>query len=667
MPTPNPRDIDYGTNKKIVKKELNYLGRDFRDIRENLIEFAKSYFPNQYNDFNEASPGMMFVEMASYVGDVLNYYVDNQFRETLLNQAEERKNIYEIAQSYGYRPKLACPATTKMTFSIDVPASGSGTGGSFVSKPNMDYASIIKEGSILQASNGVEFALLDDVNFGVSSSLDTVEQLPLTPATGNIPTSFRLFKTGLVKSGTTTSETFTFGTATKFDKVILEKEKVTEIVSITDSDGNTWYEVPFLAQDTIFETQENTSDNDPELSQYKNDSPYLLKLIKSSRRFTTRINDKNQTEIRFGSGVSSNADEELIPNPDNVGSSLGVGVSRLDESFDPSNFLKTQTFGLAPSSTTLTVNYNFGGATEHNVPANSITSFNRKTYTIATEGLDAAKKASAENSIKITNDKPASGGSSQETLTQIKQNASAYHMSQNRAVTRADYITRCYSLPQKYGNIAKAFIVQDEQLETTGQLQVIDGEVIDTRYDDTTVKNNPLALNLYVLGYDRNKKLTQLNTAVKQNLKMYLSQYRVMTDAINIKDGYIINIGVKFNIITKRGFNKNDVLFRAIQKVKEFFSPDKWQMNQPIVLTDLAYQISLVEGVVSLVPPEVNNPRKDLILIENKHKTSDNYSGNVYDMDTASRDGIIYPSLDPSIFELKFPNSDIEGKVVGDR
>ena len=240
-------------------------------------------------------------------------------------------------------------------------------------------------------------------------------------------------------------------------------------------------------------------------------------------------------------------------------------------------------------------------------------------------------------------------------------------MSQNRAVTRADYITRCYSLPQRYGNIAKAFIVQDEQLETTGQLQVIDGQVIDTRYNDTTVKNNPLALNLYVLGYNKNKKLTQLNTAVKQNLKMYLSQYRVMTDAINIKDGYIINIGVKFNIITKRGYNKNDVLFRAIQKVKEFFSPDKWQMNQPIVLTDLAYQISLVEGVVSLVPPEVNNPRKDLILIENKHKASDNYSGNVYDMDTASRDGIIYPSLDPSIFELKFPNSDIEGKVVGDR
>ena len=172
---------------------------------------------------------------------------------------------------------------------------------------------------------------------------------------------------------------------------------------------------------------------------------------------------------------------------------------------------------------------------------------------------------------------------------------------------------------------------------------------------------------MYLLGYNADKKLVALNRAVKQNLKIYLSQYRILTDAINIKDGYVINIGVKFNIIVKRGMNKNDVLFKSIQKVKEFFAPDKWQINQPIVLSDLAYQISLVDGVVSLVPPEVNNPNKELILIENKFETGQGYSGNIYDLRTASQEGVIYPSLDPSIFELKFPNSDIEGKVVGDR
>ena len=665
MPTPNPRDVDYGTNKKVVKKEINYLGRDFRDIRENLIEFAKSYFPNTYNDFNEASPGMMFVEMAAYVGDVLNYYVDNQFRETLLNQAEERKNIYEIAQSYGYKPKLAAPSTVELTFAIDVPASGSGTGASYTASADMNYASIVQAGSTVKASNGTEFTLLDDVNFKTSSSLDELESIPLTPTSGDVPTSYRLFKKGLAKSGTTITETFTFGTATKFDKITLDKEKVTEIVSITDSDGNTWYEVPFLAQDTVFETQENTTLNDPSLSQYQNESPYLLKLIKTSRRFNTRVNDKNKTEIRFGSGISDNADEEIIPNPDNVGSALGGGVSRLDESFDPSNFMKTQTFGLAPANTTLTITYRYGGSVEHNVPVNTITSFSKLLFNNSTAGIDASLQQSVKDSVLVTNLERATGGASQETLSDIKLNAAAYFNAQNRAVTKEDYVTRVYSLPQKYGNVAKAYVVQDEQLEQNGQLEVINGEV--KRIGNIDTIPNPLALNMYMLGYTSDRKLTQLNEAVKQNVKTYLSQYRILTDAINIKDAYIINVGVRFSIIVRRGFNKNEVLFRAIQAVKKHFEIKKWQVNQPIVLNDIAYVISLVDGVISVVPPQDNNPNKNIVVIENKHKVSESYSGNVYDMDAATRDGIVYPSLDPSIFELKFPNIDIEGRVVGDR
>ena len=655
---------DYGTNKKTVSKEVNYLGRDFTDIRNNLIEFAKNYFPNQYNDFNEASPGMMFVEMASYVGDVLNYYVDNQFRETLLQFAEERKNVLAIAQSYGYKPKLATPATVELTVSVEVPAKSDGVGG-FIA--DLDYAGVLSADSQAVAGNGTEFTLLDDVNFKASSSLDRMKVELLDPGTGTAPTLFRLTKKVLAKSGVRESEEFSFANAKEFDKIVLSKEKVTDIISVIDSSANKFYEVPFLAQDTIFETEQNTALNDPDLGEFELDTPYLLKLIKSSRRFTTYVRDDNKIELRFGSGISDNADEEIIPNPDNVGSSLGQGVSRLDESFDPSNFLKTQTFGLAPSNTTLTVTYNYGGSVEDNVASNSITSFSRTTYTISTDGLDATKKSTSEGSLKVTNEGPASGGSSSETLTQIKENAAAYFNAQNRAVTKADYITRAYSLPQKYGNIAKAYIVQDEQLETDGQLQVIDGQVIDTR--TATKQPNPLALNMYLLGYNSDKKLVALNRAVKQNLKIYLSQYRIMTDAINIKDGYVINIGVKFNIIVKRGYNKNDVLFKSIQVVKDFFAPDKWQMNQPIVLGDLAYQISLVDGVVSLVPPEVNNPNKDLILIENKNSSvnGSDYSGNIYDIRTASQEGVIYPSLDPSIFELKRPNADIEGKVVGDR
>ena len=653
---------DYGTNKKVIQKEVNYLGRDFKNIRENLIEFAKSYFPNQFNDFNEASPGMMFVEMAAYVGDTLNYYVDNQFRETLLQFAEERKNVLAIAQSYGYKPRLATPSTVKLQVSVDVPAKEES--GAFDAEPDLTYAGILSADSTVESETGVEFTLLEDVNFTTSSSLDKMEVEAIAPTSGKVPT-FRLTKEVMAKSGTRKEETFTFGNAKKFDKLVLSEIGVNNIISVVDSNNNKYYEVPFLAQDTVFESEENSTLNDPELSQYKNDTPYLLKLIKTARRFTTYVRDDGKMELKFGAGISDNADEEIIPNPDNVGSSLGFGVSRLDESFDPTNFLKTQTFGLAPSNTTLTINYNYGGAVEDNVRSNSINRFRRKTYTISTTGLDATKQTTSENSLSVNNEEPASGGAGEEPISEIRQNAAAYFNAQNRAVTRADYITRVYSLPQKFGNIAKAFVVQDEQLEQEGQIQVINGEIV--RTGNETPIPNPLALNMYLLGYDKNKKLVEINQAVKQNLRTYLSQYRILTDGINLKDGYVINIGVKFNIVVKRGYNKNDVLFKAIQKVKEFFQIEKWQINQPIVLSDLAYQISLVDGVVSVVPPEQNNPNKELILIENKVRTADGYSGNVYDITSATKDGIIYPSLDPSIFELKFPNTDIEGKVVGDR
>jgi len=642
------QNVDYQTNKKIVKKEVSYLGRDFSSIRTNLIEFAKTYFPNSYNDFNEASPGMMFIEMAAYVGDVLNYYVDNQFKETLLQHAEERKNIFDIVQAYGYKPSLAIPSTVELELSQTLPAKN--ISGEYVA--DFDYAGVVSGNGIVSSETAIDFTLLDDVNFKTSSSLDNTK-VEIAADNGSIPTLYRITKKVLAKSGTTTSENFSFTTAKKFDKIVLSNEKVTEIVSIVDSNGNTWYQVPFLAQDTVFESIENTSLNDPTLSDHSMDTPYLLRLIKSSRRFTTYVRDDNKMEIRFGAGISNNADETIVPSPDNVGSALSFGVSHLDTAFDPTNFMKTRTFGLAPSNTTLTITYRYGGAIEHNVRSNSITYLKDINFVVPSSGLDTDKVSTAQNSLNVINLEAASGGASEETLVEIKENAAGYFNAQNRAVTQADYITRVYSLPQKYGNIAKAHIVQDEQLRINEQ-------------DETEKISNPLALNMYLLGYDADKKLTNLNRAVKQNLKMYLSQYRIVTDAINLKNAYVINIGIKFAIVTQRGFNANDVLFKCIQRVRSHFNIDKWQINQPIVLSDIAYQISLVDGVASVVPPPNNNPDNNLIIVENKATTSGGYSGNVYDIGMSTRNGVIYPSKDPSIFELKYPDTDIEGRVVGE-
>ena len=651
--------VDYNTNQKVEKREVQYLGREFSDIRSNLIEFAKSYFPKSYNDFNEASPGMMFIEMAAYVGDVLSFYVDNQYRESLLHAAEEKKNIYKIAQSFGYEPKLSSPSTAICDFSVEVPALQVGE----TYQPNLDYAPILAGDSTFSSTNGITFRLTDDINFKVSSSLDDMEQ-EISQYSDDTPSHFKLTKKGICKSGTKTSQEFTFGNSTKFDKVILSNDKIIDIISITDSKEDKWYEVPFLAQDTVFASMENSDLNSPDLSTHKKESPFLLKLIKTAKRFTKYVRSDGKTEIRFGSGISANADEEIIPNPDNVGSSLSLGVSKLDDSFDPSNFLKTRTFGLAPSNTTLTVTYTYGGSVKDNALSGTITNLDNVSWTFDDTGLDSAKVSDRKSSLIVTNEGPATGGSGGESNEEVRQNALAYFNSQNRAVTKEDYIIRVYSLPQKYGNIAKCFIVQDEQLEANTKEIVKNGKIVKNTAISTLP--NPLALNFYVLGYDANQHLVALNQAVKQNLKTYLSQYRILTDAINIKDAYTVNISCRFSIITQRGYNKNEVLLKAIESVKKYFDIKKWQIGQPIILSDIAYAISLVDGVASIVPPGDDNPQKQMVVIENEWQTESGYSGHVYDLQSATKDGVIYPSLDPCIFELKFPNTDIQGRVVGD-
>ncbi len=649
------REIEYGTNIKAVKKDVKYLGREFTTIRANLIEFAKSYFPNAYNDFNESSPGMMFIEMAAYVGDTLNFYMDNQYREALLHSAEEKKNVFKLAQSFGYKPKLSNPAVAIVDVSVEVPAE---TIDDNNYRADIDYAPTLTVNSMFDSDTGVTFRLMDDVNFKSSSSLDTRTSI-VSQMEDDVPTHYKLTKQALVESGKQTEQRFTFGNAIKFNKIILANPNVVEILSIIDDDGNKWYEVPYLAQDTVFDAVENNPVNSPDMSSYSADTPYMMKLIKTARRFTTYVRSDGKTEIRFGAGISSNADEEMIPNPDNVGSSLSSGLSKLDTNFDPSNFLNTKTFGQSPSNITLVINYTYGGSLDDNVLSNQITEVNLANVNLAPGGLDNTKVTDVKNSVTVTNPEPATGGSSGDTIEEVRQRAMAYMNTQGRAVTMQDYITRVYSLPQKFGNIAKAFILQDEQLD-----QVAGGE--DGEKPSFKEISNPLALNMYVLGYDFKRNFVELNNATKQNLKIYLSQYRMMTDAINIKDAFIINVGVKFSIITQRGFNKNEVLMKCIDKVKQHLSPKKWQINQPIIISDIAYQISLVNGVASVVPPVEDNPEKSMVVIENLYDGDAGYNTNVYDLDAATKDGVIYPSLDPCIFEIKFPDNDIEGRVVGD-
>ena len=635
--------------KKNVVKEVNYLNKDFSDFRDNLIDFAKQYFPNTYNDFNESSPGMMFIEMAAYVGDVLSYYIDSQFRESLLAYAEEKRNVYNIAQSFGYKPKTTTAATAVLDVFQTVPALNE--------EPDFRYALTVDSGTRVTAkSNGTTFRTLEDVNFKFSSSYDP-RDVEIFETDSGAPTKFLLKKKVKVESGTIVTERFTFSSPEKYSQIKLANPDVIEIISCTDSDGESWYEVDSLARDTIFEEIENNVDNSPTTVIHREVSPYILKLKKTARRFTTYINQDDETVIRFGAGTSSNPDEEIIPNPDMVGSNLPGSPSKLGEAFDPSNFLKTKAFGQAPSNTTLTITYSYGGGVEANVASGDITNVANISFKIQDSNLSSTLVQESKDSVSFTNIKPATGGSDGQSIREVRESALAFYQAQSRAVTKEDYIVRAYALPQRFGNIAKVHMVQDEQLEIA-------------KLDDEDAKNkmvnNPLALNMYTLGLNPKGELTVLTNTVKENLKTYLSQFRLVTDAVNIKDAYIINIGVKFSILTKIGYNKNDVLLRCVSTIKDFFDIDRWQIGQPIILADIAYQLSLIDGVASVVPPEKNNPKNLPVVIESKYNVADGYSGNFFNIERSIIDGVLYTALDPSIFEVKFPNTDIEGRVVGD-
>jgi len=622
-----------------TKKDISYLGKDFNQFRKNLIDFAQQYFPTSYTDFNQSAPGSLFLEMSAYVGDVLSYYMDANLRESLLDQATERTNIFDIAKNLGYQPKNVVPAYVLLDVYQLLPSIGSGAN----VRPDFDYAVTIKPGMRVQSTSGTSvFRTLDSIDFAFSSSYDTTEiTIYESDPTTKLPTYYLLKKQAMAVSGDIRTAAFTFTNPVAYDKVVLPESNIIDIISVTETDGDNWYEVPYLAQDTIFEEVPNLLENDPELSPYRSSAPNLLKLKKTAKRFVTRLRSDNRLELQFGSGISDNNDEEIIPNPSNVGNGLASLHKNVDVNIDPSNFLYTKTYGQSPANTTLTVTYTVGNGIVDNVPAGVLTNLVFIEYSDdINSSVNAATNAFIKSTIAVSNTNPATGAKTADTLEDIKNNALANFATQNRLVTRDDYIIRCYSMPSKFGSVAKAYIVPDDQLSQQ-------------EFEQSRIAN-PLAMNLYTLGFNQEKQLTALNQAVKENLKNYLNHYRILTDAINIKDAFIINIGVQFEISVLSNYNSNEVLLKCIEAVKTYFNIDRWQINQPIMKSDVTNLLGNVKGVQSVVNVTFNN----------LYDTALNYSGNVYDLASATKNGIIYPSLDPSIFEVKFPNKDIKGRVI---
>ncbi len=641
-------------------KEIKYLNKTFPEFRQSLIDFAKVYFPSTYTDFNETSPGMMFIEMASYVGDVMSYYIDAQFRENLLTHAEEQENIIHIAQAFGFRPKPATAARTKADFFQLVPALGVADG----FQPDERYYLKIAPNGTFQRSEAfgsVNFRNVGEIDF--SDVTDRSITVYSVDGSSN-PLTYLVRKKALVESGDIKTIEVTFGDPEKFSKWTISDKNALGIVRITDSNGNRWDEVDYLAQDLVIDGRVNATPNTAQ--GYSMPPQKVLKFKKQPRRYITRYSEDFELEIFFGSGVLSDNNELITLDTSKIASS--EFSSQASSPLDPVDFLLSSTFGLAPSNTTLTITYVVGGGIESNVPANTINKIlqvsvvnDRDVFTDAERLLfdDIAR------SLAVNNAEPATGGKGEDTVEEIRQQTLAYFNSQNRLVTPADYTVRCYSMQPLYGGIAKAFVIQDDQLRGVDQSRIEDVQTtaglpsVDAQDELVINEGNPRLVNVYVLGFNDNKNLKPLNDQTKLNLKRYLEQYKMITDQINIIDAFVVNIGISFKISVFKNYNVNDVLAQSIDAVKQFFSVDRWDINQPIILNDLRLQIASVEGVQSVIELNVNN--------KYAFKDGGDYENYRYDIEGNALDveaGIVYPSLDPMIFEVRFPDTDIIGQAV---
>lgn len=614
------------------ERDIKYSNKDFANLKQQLINYSKSYFPDTYNDFSPTSPGMLFMEQAAYVGDLMSFYQDIQLQETFLQYAQEKENLYNLSYLMGYRPKTVGLASVDVELFQRVPAKD--VGGQ--QAPDFDYALVIEPNMTLKSSDSsrTSFYVPEAVDFSFSSSISPTEVSVYATQdnSGTIEiTEFLLKKKVKAYAGVIETANISVGAAQEFFTTTLTKgdREIAGILDVEDGNTNKWIEVPYLAQDTVFKSTANSNVD-------ANQVPYVLELQNTPRRFVTRYDTSGNLILQFGSKVVSTDNSTFVPDPSKISDANYGGISSIDIAYDPTNPLQTDAYGLAPSNTTLTVTYVTGYGIEGNVRANTLT--NVVSVTKAYNGGSATGTIYL-NSLAVNNPQAAQGGKDGDTPEEIRQNAMAAFAAQRRAVTRADYSVRALTLPSKYGNIAKAYAAQEQlrSLEST---------------TDQIIDSNPLAVSLYVLAYDNDRKLTTASSTLKNNIKTYISEYRMLTDAVNIRDAFVVNIGVEYEIVVLPEYNAREVLRRAQEAVRDFFDVSRWTINQPIELSKLYTAIDRVKGVQSAENIKITN------------KVDGIYSNIAYDPEAARKKNVIYPSYDPMIFEVKYPDRDIVGRIT---
>jgi len=593
--------------KKIVP--IDYTHREFNTIRQDLLELAERLYPDSFRDWSEASFGAMMIDAVAYVGDQLSFYLDYNVNESFLDTAYQYNNIVRHGRILGYKLQPAASTYGTVALFILVPASSTALG------PDTNYIPIVSAGTRFSSTGGTGFILTENIDF--SDSQNPVVVATVDSTTG-APTYYAIKAYGTVVSGFFSEEKVRIDAYEKFLKVKLASNNIAEITSVIDSEGNEYFEVDYLAQDMVLKEVANTN--------YKNDNiPSILKPYLVSRKFVLETDSVN-TYLQFGSGKSGESD--VVADPQSVAINTFGKTYVTDLTFDPTKITKNQSFGIVPSNTTLTVTYRVSSPGSPNVAVGGVNAVTlTETQFTDIDSLTTSTVQTVINSLEVTNEEPIIGATSVESQTEIKRRIYDTFPTQNRAVTQADYESITYRMPSKYGSIKRCSVQKDP---------------------DSQKRN----LNLYVVSEDSEGKLIATNSTIKNNLKTWLNQYRMINDTVDILDPYILNLGISFTIKAATGTDKFILLKNATDALAAKYTGALY-IGEPFYISDVYSELKNVEGLL------------DVLTVTLVSKTEGNYaSANIDINSNLSQDGsyLIVPAN--AIVEIKYPISDITGKVV---
>lgn len=608
------------TVDKKLAKQIKYLNLSQKDFVQDLKNYSKVFFPGRSKDFSEGSSGLLMLEQAAFIGDVLAFYQEKRLKNANLQTADDPEQVYNLSSFLSYKPSGPPPSRGSQNFYLEVPATSSNG----VVSPDMKYSMIFKNVQ-LQNSNNVVFESLEDVDF-TSVNTSSVSEVKVSKrSNAGSPTHYVLKTSAEIIGAKSVTENYTIGEYKAFRSVEFSQQNVVEIISVTDSDGNEYFEVDFLAQESIFEILPNAFEDSENV-------PFILRLKAVPRRFVKKVNPKTgKTTLYFGAGKASDVGTSFVPDPQELSVDV-VGKKTFSSEFiDPQNFLKTKTLGLSPYNTTLTIKARVGGGVATRSAEGTIRTISSKEVDFSSTGLDPQKVNQTLQSFSTNNTEPIQGGDNPETIKEIQENASAMFAAQGRLVTKEDYIARSLSMPSSFGKIFRVSA-------------------------DTLCNSKNGGVQLFVTSKDINGQLSAPSNTLRKNLKNYLSKFTRMGQSIDILDGQILNVAIEYSIVVSSGYNKSQVKLNTMDKVREIFNIDNWQLNQPIIIDEILCAINDVDGVISVADLKISNRRNGF---EGRV-----YSEIAYSIESNAKNGIILcPSN--SIFEVKYiKGPDIKASAI---